>query len=99
MRRCLAEHLPVICVTTQLIEAGVDISFRCVVRSLAGLDNVAQAAGRCNRNGEYETLCPVYVIKLKEENVCSVFIHCNNYYLSRLIYIYSYNMDKCVENI
>ena len=72
MRRCLAENIPVICVTTQLIEAGVDISFKCVVRSLAGLDNAAQAAGRCNRNGEYPDLCPVYVIRLKEENLGSL---------------------------
>ena len=63
----LKEHKPVVCVTTQLIEAGVDISFRCVVRSLAGLDNAAQAAGRCNRSGEYGRLCPVYLIKLKDE--------------------------------
>lgn len=59
----------VICVTTQLIEAGVDVSFRCVVRSLAGVDNFAQAAGRCNRNGESNTPCSVYIIKLKEENI------------------------------
>ena len=58
-----------ICVTTQLIEAGVDISFKCVIRSLAGLDNAAQAAGRCNRNGESKVPCPVYIIKLKEENI------------------------------
>lgn len=43
---------PVICVSTQLIEAGVDISFACVVRAMAGLDSIMQAAGRCNRNGE-----------------------------------------------
>ena len=72
MRRCLTENVPVICVTTQLIEAGVDISFKCVVRSLAGLDNAAQAAGRCNRNGEYSGLCPVYIIKLNEENLGSL---------------------------
>lgn len=59
----------VICVTTQLIEAGVDISFRCVIRSLAGMDNTAQAAGRCNRNGEEPRLCPVYLLNLCEENL------------------------------
>lgn len=72
-RRDKIEHIrkllgkkPVICVTTQLIEAGVDISFRCVVRSSAGLDNVVQAAGRCNRHGEAGGICPVYVIKFKD---------------------------------
>ncbi|MBQ8928517.1 MAG: CRISPR-associated helicase Cas3' [Oscillospiraceae bacterium] len=69
IRDLLTDGKPVLCVTTQLIEAGVDISFRCVVRSLAGMDNAAQAAGRCNRNGESETPCPVYLIRLQEEQV------------------------------
>lgn len=60
---------PLICVTTQLIEAGVDISFGCVIRSLAGMDNVAQAAGRCNRSGEFHRICPVYVVELCEEKL------------------------------
>lgn len=38
---------------TSLIEAGVDVSFPRVFRAEAGLDSVAQAAGRCNRNGEW----------------------------------------------
>lgn len=44
----------VICISTQLIEAGVDISADWVIRSLAGWDSIIQAAGRCNRNGEVE---------------------------------------------
>ena len=52
IRRMLDNNERVICITTQLIEAGVDISFKCVIRSSAGLDNIAQAAGRCNREGK-----------------------------------------------
>lgn len=44
------QERPVICVSTQLVEAGVDFSFDCVIRSMAGLDSVIQAAGRCNRH-------------------------------------------------
>lgn len=64
----LKAKIPFICVTTQLIESGVDVSFDCVVRSLAGLDSIAQAAGRCNRNGEHE-LKSVYVIDHAEEKL------------------------------
>ncbi|KAF1296682.1 CRISPR-associated helicase/endonuclease Cas3 [Enterococcus sp. JM4C] len=56
----------IICVTTQLIEAGVDISFESVIRSAAGLDSIAQAAGRCNRHGETKVQ-PVYLINLNDK--------------------------------
>jgi CRISPR-associated endonuclease/helicase Cas3 len=59
-------HTPVICVSTQLIEAGVDISFGSAIRALAGIDSIAQTAGRCNRNGERD-LGRVHVINLAGE--------------------------------
>ena len=54
IRQRLEDKQPVFCISTQLIEAGIDISFACVVRFLAGLDSIAQAAGRCNRHAKLE---------------------------------------------
>jgi len=68
MRKYLKEDYKVVCLSTQLIEAGVDISFDCVIRSLSGLDSIAQAAGRCNRHGE-ASIREVYVIDHEEENL------------------------------
>lgn len=61
-------ELPVLCVSTQLIEAGVDMDFGCVVRFMAGLDSIAQAAGRCNRNGRRAT-GRVHVINPAKESI------------------------------
>ena len=63
LKEHLENHAPVICVSTQLIEAGVDISFGSAIRALAGIDSIAQTAGRCNRNGEIE-MGHVHVINL-----------------------------------
>ena len=51
IKRLLDRHTEIRVVSTQLIEAGVDIDFPVVFRALAGLDSIAQSAGRCNREG------------------------------------------------
>ncbi|MBB3196622.1 CRISPR-associated endonuclease Cas3'' [Roseateles terrae] len=51
VRAALTQGRPCRLVATALIEAGVDISFPIVYRAEAGLDSIAQAAGRCNREG------------------------------------------------
>ena len=53
-------------VSTQLVEAGIDIDFDVVVRDFAPLDSINQAAGRCNRNGKHKG--EVYIVFLKDAN-------------------------------
>ena len=69
IRQALDRGDKFMCVSTQLIQAGVDISFSRVVRFQAGLDDVIQAAGRCNRNGEKAGLQPVYIIDCVDESL------------------------------
>lgn len=67
MRKRLGKK-PVLCISTQLIEAGVDVSFASVIRFVAGMDSIHQAAGRCNRHGEL-ALGRVYIVNPDHESI------------------------------
>jgi CRISPR-associated endonuclease/helicase Cas3 len=58
-----------LCVSTQLIEAGVDVSFDCVIRAKAGIGSIIQVAGRCNRNKENPTPQTVFVVDVRDEKL------------------------------
>lgn len=64
----LQMHRRVLCVSTALIEAGINVSFPVVVRSLTGLPSIVQAAGRANRSMEYPQGV-VYIWDLYEEKL------------------------------
>ena len=60
------------CISTRLIEAGVDVSFESALRYMAGLDSIIQTAGRCNRNNELHdtngnAVCGKLALRLKEK--------------------------------
>lgn len=63
------QSTPILCVSTQLIEAGVDISFDCVVRAEAGFDSIVQVAGRCNRHGLSSMPQEVIIVRVKDEKL------------------------------
>ena len=69
LEQALKKRQKCLCVATQVIEAGVDISFDRVIRLSAGMDNVIQAAGRCNRHGEFSQPVPVYVVSCLGEKL------------------------------
>jgi CRISPR-associated endonuclease/helicase Cas3 len=70
IKNALKNEEDIICISTQLIEAGVDISFESAIRALAGLDSIAQTSGRANRNGE-KIKGYSYIINLNDDDKLS----------------------------
>ncbi|MCO8145193.1 CRISPR-associated endonuclease Cas3'' [Rhodovulum tesquicola] len=67
IRDRLVAGLPVRLISTSLVEAGVDVDFPLVLRAAAGIDSIAQAAGRCNREGRLDGMGEVIVFTPSSE--------------------------------
>ncbi|MBN1415518.1 MAG: CRISPR-associated helicase Cas3' [Bacteroidales bacterium] len=72
IRKRLNNNLNCRVVSTQLIEAGVDIDFPVVFRMAAGMDSVAQAAGRCNREGR-RSIGKVFIFRMPDDTLPGYF--------------------------
>lgn len=68
LRNC-NDRSKLICVSTKLVEAGVDIDFDLVYRSIAGIDSIIQCGGRCNREGKKMSKGKLFVFEYEDESL------------------------------
>ena len=68
-KRRLRQNKRIIVVSTQLIEAGVDIDFPVLYRDFATVASIVQSAGRCNRNGKLDSFGRIKLFKLQRNGM------------------------------
>ena len=66
IKAALKANKNIVCVSTQIIEAGIDVDFYKVIRSFAGIDSIVQSTGRSNREGKYKNGGKVILINMDE---------------------------------
>jgi CRISPR-associated endonuclease/helicase Cas3 len=68
IKASLERKVPVVLVTTQVIEAGVDLDFGIAVRDIGPIDSIVQTAGRCNRNGHRKDIdSPFFLYRIVDD--------------------------------
>ncbi|MFX0559029.1 CRISPR-associated helicase Cas3' [Tepidibacillus infernus] len=68
VKKRLKEKIPVVLVSTQTIEAGVDLDFDLGFRDLAPIESIIQTAGRINREGKKGDFKPLYILKIEKDH-------------------------------
>lgn len=84
IKQALQNHLPILVISTQLIEAGIDLSFQTLIRTVTGIPAIIQSAGRVNRNRESASgLC--YIVDCYDEK-CGGDLKKEKEYAYRILY-------------
>ncbi len=93
-KRRLRQNKRIVVISTQLIEAGVDIDFPVLYRDFATVASIVQSAGRCNRNGKLGSFGKVKLLKLQNKGK----IRSDIIYQGKDKEILRFTKDSFVEN-